>query len=59
MQTNGTFLCVSVLVQMATLYTNLLMKFTGPDDTVAMSLANGLVGSGFASWYRLHPKAGF
>ena len=44
---------------MATLYTNLLMKFTGPDGTVAISLANGLVDTGFASWYQLHPKAGF
>ena len=32
---------------------------TGPDGAVVMSLANGLVGTGFASWYRLQPRAGF
>ena len=30
-----------------------------PDDAVVMSSANGLVGTGFASWYRLQPRAGF
>ena len=32
---------------------------TGPDGAVAMSSANGLVGTGFASWYQLQPRAGF
>ena len=32
---------------------------TGPDGTVAMSLANGLVGTGFVSRYRFQPRAGF
>ena len=32
---------------------------TGPDDSVTMSSANGLVGTGFASRYRLQPRAGF
>ena len=32
---------------------------TGPDDAVDMSSANGLVGTGFASRYRLQPRAGF
>ena len=32
---------------------------TGPDGAVAMSTANGLVGTGFTSWYRLQPRAGF
>ena len=32
---------------------------TGPDGAVAMSLANGLVGTGFASRYRPQPRAGF
>ena len=31
----------------------------GPDDAVAMSSANGMVGTGFASRYRLQPRAGF
>ena len=30
---------------------------TGPDGTVAMSSVNGLVGTGFASRYRLQPRA--
>ena len=32
---------------------------TGPDGAVDMSLANGLVGTGFVSRYRLQPRAGF
>ena len=32
---------------------------TGPDGAVAMSSANGLVGTGFTSRYRLQPRAGF
>ena len=32
---------------------------TGPDGTVALSSAYGLVGTGFASRYRLPPRAGF
>ena len=32
---------------------------TGPDGAVVMSSANGLVGTGFASPYRLRPRAGF
>ena len=28
-------------------------RMTGPDDAVVMQLANGLVGTGFASRYRL------
>ena len=31
---------------------------TSPDGAVAMSLANGLVGTGIASRYRLQPRAG-
>ena len=30
-----------------------------PDSAVAMSSANGLVGTGFSSWYRFQPRAGF
>ena len=36
-----------------------LCKKTGPDGAVVMSLANGMVGTGFASRYRLQPRAGF
>ena len=32
---------------------------TGPDGAVVMSSANGLVGTEFASRYRLQPRAGF
>ena len=32
---------------------------TGPDGAVFMSSANGLVGTGFASQYRLQPRAFF
>ena len=31
-------------------------SITGPDGTVAKSSANGLVGTEFASWYRLIPR---
>ena len=31
----------------------------GPDGAVVMSSANGLVGTGFASRYRLQPRVGF
>ena len=34
-------------------------KTTGPDGAVAMSSANGLLGTGFASQDRLQPRAGF
>ena len=34
-------------------------KFTSLDDSVAELLANGLVCTGFAFWYRLKPKVGF
>ena len=33
----------------------MLVILTGPDGAVAMLLANGLVGTGFASQYRLQP----
>ena len=32
---------------------------TGPDGAVAMSSANGLIGTGFASRYRLQHREGF
>ena len=32
---------------------------TGPNGAVAMSPANGLVGTGFASRYRLQPREDF
>ena len=32
---------------------------TGPDGAVVMSSTKGLVGTGFASRYRLQPRAGF
>ena len=32
---------------------------TDPDGAVATSSANGLVGTGFASWYRLQLRADF
>ena len=35
-----------------------LVRVTSLDCTMAKSLANGLVGSGFASWYRLQLRAG-
>ena len=31
----------------------------GPDGAVVISSANGLVGTGFISRYRLQPRAGF
>ena len=34
-------------------------RTTGPDDAVAESSANGLVGTGFTSRYRLQPQSGF
>ena len=34
-------------------------KITCPDGAVAMLSANGLVGTGFASQYRLQSRAGF
>ena len=34
------------------------ISLTGPDGAVAMSSANGLVGTGFASLYHLQPRAG-
>ena len=37
----------------------LIGKITGPGGAVAMSSANWLVGTGFASRYRLQPRAGF
>ena len=37
----------------------LLIGKTGPDGTVVKSSANGLVDTGFASRYRLQPRAGF
>ena len=37
----------------------LVIAQTGPDGTVAMSSANGVVGTGFASQYQLQPRAGF
>ena len=33
--------------------------YASPDGAVAKSLANGLVGTGFVSRYRLQPRAGF
>ena len=36
----------------------LFKQITGPDCAVAMSSANRLVGTGFASRYRLRPRAG-
>ena len=39
---------------------NMFVGFTtGPDGAAVMSSANGLVGVGFASRYRLQPRAGF
>ena len=35
------------------------MNQTIPNGTVAMLSANGLVGTGFASQYRLQPRVGF
>ena len=35
------------------------MYISGPDGAVAKSTANGVVGIGFVSRYRLQPKAGF
>ena len=37
----------------------ILMLHTGSNGTVVMSSVNGLVGTGFASRYRLQPRAGF
>ena len=33
--------------------------YTGPDGAVGVSSGNGLVGTGFATRYRLQPRAGF
>ena len=38
---------------------NTVLLFTGPDGAVVMSSANGLVGTGFSSRYRLEPRACF
>ena len=35
------------------------LGYTGPDGAVAMSSAHGLVGTGFASRYRLQKPDGF
>ena len=35
------------------------LQHTGPCGVKAMPSANGLVGTGFASRYRLQPRAGF
>ena len=37
----------------------MIVSVTGPDGVVAMPLANGLVGTGFASRYRFQHRAGF
>ena len=37
----------------------LLIGETGSDGAVVISWVNGLVGTGFASRYRLQPRAGF
>ena len=37
----------------------LLVFHTSSDGAVAVLLSNGLVGTGFASQYRLQPRAGF
>ena len=42
-----------------TSFVNLRLKETDPDGAVVMSSANRLVGTGFASRYRLQPRAGF
>ena len=36
-----------------------ISAYTGHDGAVVMSSANGLVGTGIASQYRLQPRAGF
>ena len=36
-----------------------MKTLTSSDGAVAMLMANGLVGTGFASRYRLQPRAGF
>ena len=38
---------------------NVFFGYTGLDGAVVMLSANGLVGNGFASRYRLQPRAGF
>ena len=35
------------------------MKLTTESDIVAKSQVNGMVVTGFASWYLLQPRAGF
>ena len=45
-----TFLMISV---------KLKRWLTSPDGAVAISSANGMVGTGFTSRYRLQPRAGF
>ena len=36
-----------------------LNRITSPDGAVAKSLTNVLVGTGFASRYRIQPRTGF
>ena len=36
-----------------------VLRLTSPDGVVAMTSANGLVGTGFASRYRLQPRTIF
>ena len=38
---------------------DVFLGYTGLDGAVVMLSANGLVGNGFASRYRLQPRAGF
>ena len=40
-------------------FENIKILLYWPDDTLAMSSANGLVGTGYASRYRLQPRVGF
>ena len=54
-------MCVCVCVYIVILVNNIGegLGATGPDAAVVMSSANRLVGTGFASRYRLQPIAGF
>ena len=52
--------CCTSLLRTKYIYTTVQHSGgTGHDGAVVMSSANGLVGTGFASPYRLQPRAGF
>ena len=51
----GYIICLPTVYEKIECGSEMFLGFTtSPDGAVVMSSANGLVGTGFASWYRLH-----